>query len=224
MVRCGRTSTVRCAGSCMVGRGGTCMVGWGGSCMVGRGGSCMVRCGGTCMVSHSGRHVVGHGGICVAWPGSFLGFSDPGGCRSLCTSQAPYSIRPSIRPPKAPPDLQGCHPGSPPASPVARGMLLAPSRHPGQQKGPTLPGPPCSGLAAVSPRDRTGDSPPPQQPHPASSLPWLLLAPAPRPLSFPKSRSGILWPVFMAIMNMVKINACIFNVSINKGKQSLLLT
>lgn len=34
----------------------------------------------------------------------------------------------------------------------------------------------------------------------------------------------MLWPVFMAIMNMVKINACIFNVSINKGKQCLLLT
>jgi len=40
----------------------------------------------------------------------------------------------------------------------------------------------------------------------------------------PKSHLGMLWPVFMAIMNMVKINACIFNVSINKGKQRLLLT
>lgn len=114
--------------------------------------------------------------------------------------------------------------GLPPASLLAWGTLLAPTRHSKQQKGQTLLCVLFPGLMAASSQDRHWDSHLPQQPCPASSLPWLLLAPVLRPLSFPKSRSGILWPVFMAIMNMVKINACIFNVSINKGKQSPLLT
>lgn len=162
----------------------------------------------------------------MAWPGSFLpGCADlevlipvhQGALRMQDLVQVRHPS-PPVRPPKVPPGLQGSHLGSHQHHPWPWQCSL----NPGQQKEQSLLCSPSS-KQQHPPRTEMGTSTCPTALSCLLSA-TLLLAPAPWLFSFPKSRSGMLWPVFMAIMNMVKINTCIFNVSINKGKQSLLLT
>lgn len=186
----------------------------GGSHVVGCSNRCMVGCDERCMVNHSGGTWWDLHSLVRILPALQrpLRMQDLVQARHSSPSVCP-SIQSSPRP-------AGVPPGLPPAPPLALGMLFASSAAGAvfallpflQDNSSILPGQKC-------------EHPPVPQPCPAFSLPPLLLpTPAPWLFSFPKSRSGMLWPVFMAIMNMIKINACIFNVSINKGKQSLLLT